>query len=94
MEGKDKIRDTYESAHALYQGQESNLNTFKRWIFPIKTTEGGGRSSDLATRLKILSPKQMLQRLPIALAQLKADNTLEDLLHEIRQIIFSLHRAK
>ena len=36
----------------------------------------------------------MLQRLPIALAQLKADNTLEDLLHEIRQIIFSLHRAK
>ena len=28
--------------------------------------------SDLATRLKILSPKQMLQRLPIALAQVKA----------------------
>ena len=28
--------------------------------------------SDLAKRLKILTPKQMLQRLPIALAQIKA----------------------
>ena len=39
--------------------------------------------------LKILIPKQMLQRLPIALAQVKADNTSEHLLNEIRQIIYS-----
>ena len=44
--------------------------------------------------LKILSPKQMLQRLPIALAQVKAGNTSENLLNEIRQIIYSLYRAK
>ena len=37
--------------------------------------------------LKILSPKQMLQRLPIALAQVKAGNTSENLLHEIRHNI-------
>ena len=43
-------------------------------------------------RLKILSPKQMLQRLPIALAQIKAGNTSENLLNEIRQIICSLYR--
>ena len=36
----------------------------------------------------------MLQRLPIALAQLKAGNTSENLLNEIRQIIYSLHRSK
>ena len=36
----------------------------------------------------------MLQRLPIALAQVKADNTSENLLNEIRQIIYLLHRAK
>ena len=36
----------------------------------------------------------MLQRLPIALAQVKAGNTSEKLLNEIRQIIYSLYRAK
>ena len=44
--------------------------------------------------LKILTPKQMLQRLPIALAKVKAGNTSENLLNEIRQIIYSLHREK
>ena len=37
-----------------------------------------------ATGLKILTPKQMLQRLPIALAQVKAGNNSENLLNKIR----------
>ena len=45
-------------------------------------------------RLKILTPKKMLQRLPIALAQVKAGNTSENLLNEIRKITYSLYRAK
>ena len=36
----------------------------------------------------------MLERLPIALAQVKAGNTSENLLNEIRQVIYSLHWAK
>ena len=44
--------------------------------------------------LKILTPKQMLQRLPIAFAQIKAGNTSENVLNGIRQIIYSLHWAK
>ena len=40
--------------------------------------------SKQGTRLKILTPKQMLQRLPIALAQKKAGNDSESLLNEIR----------
>ena len=36
----------------------------------------------------------MLQKLPIALGQVKASNTLENLLNEIRKIIYSLFRAK
>ena len=44
--------------------------------------------------LKILTPKQMLQRLPIALAQIKAGNNSESLLNEIRQIVYSLHQSK
>ena len=45
-------------------------------------------------RLKILTPKQMIQRLPIALAQVKAGNNSENLLNEIRQIVYSLYQSK
>ena len=44
--------------------------------------------------LKILTPKQMLQRLPIALAQVKTGNNSESLLNEIRQIVYSLYQSK
>ena len=44
--------------------------------------------------LKILTPKQMLQRLPIAFAQIKAGNNSESLLNEIRQIAYSLRQSK
>ena len=43
--------------------------------------------------LKIVTPKQMLQRLPIALAQAKAGNNSESLLNEIRQIVYSLYQS-
>ena len=43
---------------------------------------------------KILTPKQMLQWLPIALAQLKAGNTSENLLNEINQFIYFLYWSK
>ena len=46
------------------------------------------------TGLKILTPNQMLKRLPIALAQIKAGNNSEGLLNEIRQIAYSLYRLK
>ena len=36
----------------------------------------------------------MLQRLPIALAQIKAGNNSESLLNEIRQIVYSLYQSK
>ena len=49
-------------------------------------TEGKG--------LKILTPKQMLQRLPIALAQVKDGNNSEKLLNKIRQIVYSLYQSK
>ena len=44
--------------------------------------------------LKTLIPKQMLQRLPIALAQVKAGNNSESLLNKIRQIVYSLYESK
>ena len=43
--------------------------------------------------LKILTPSQMLSRLPITLAQLKAGNNPEKLKNEIRQLLSSLYRS-
>ena len=44
--------------------------------------------------VKILTPNQMLSRLPISLAQLKAGNNSEKLKNEIRQLLYSLYRSK
>ena len=46
------------------------------------------------TGLNILTPKQMLQRLPIAFAQVKAGSNSEGVLNEIRQIVYSLYQSK
>ena len=44
--------------------------------------------------LKILTPNQMLSRLPISLAELKAGNNSQKLKSEIRQLLYSLYRSK
>ena len=46
------------------------------------------------TGFNILTPKQMLQRLPTVLAQVKAVSNLENVLNEIRQIVYSLCQSK
>ena len=75
----------------LYDSRQAIIKLFKDYSsiaseaqHKIKYGEG----------LKILSPKQMLQIFPIAMAKLKAGNTSENLLNEIRQIIYSLYQAK
>ena len=64
-------------------------------IFPIKF-EGTGFSDKASalSNLKILTPKQMLQRLSIGFAQVKTYNTNENLLNEIRQITYFLYGVK
>ena len=42
----------------------------------------------------MLTPKQMIQRLPIPLVQVKAGNNSESLLNEIRQVFYSLYQSK
>ena len=82
---KEKNNNTYESANALYEGWEINLNAFKSRIFLLKSTKLKGRPSDLPStakvsdcmQLKIFAPKQMLWRLQAAPAQIQASNTSE-----------------
>ena len=61
-------------------------NAFKSRLFKSKSKTGTG--------LKILTPKQMLQRLPIALAKIKAGNNSQSFLIEIRQIVYFLYQSK
>ena len=44
--------------------------------------------------LKMLTPNQMLSRLPISLVQLNAGNNSEKLKNKIRQLSYSLYRSK
>ena len=62
------------------------FNIFEKILDFNKQQKGKG--------IKTSTPKQMLQRLPIALAQVNAGNTSKNLLHEIRKIIYSLYRAE
>ena len=84
-----KLRsDVLDSVGALVKGRELMYNAFRSGIFHRleKSQKGEG--------LKILTPNQMLKRLPIALAQVKAGNNSESLLNEIRQIVYSLYQSK
>ena len=65
-----------------------NTKTRLEAIYKQKQNETKG------TGLTILTPKQMLQRLPIALAEAKAGNNSESLLNEIRRIVYSLYQSK
>ena len=58
----------------------------------ISSGSTGEESATEGKGLKILTPNQMLGRLQISLAQLKAGNNSENLEHEIRQICYSLYR--
>ena len=77
----------------FFEAREILLDGFDSRIFLIKSKGSGLLNTD-HSKLKILTPKQMLQRLPIALAQVKAGNNSESLLNEIRQIVYSLYQSK
>ena len=90
LKNKEIKETTLNTLNNVY-AREMVLNGFKSGIFLIKST---GSSLTDHSKLKVLTPKQMLQRLPIVLAQVKAGNNSENLLNEIRQIIYSLYQTK
>ena len=73
---------------ALLEGREMVFKAFESGIFlKIEELKQG-------TGLKVLTSKQILERLPIALAQIKAGSNSESLLNEIGKIVYSLHQSK
>ena len=98
---KRKLRShVLDSVSSLVQGREVVLKAFQSGIFhKLEESQKGEGANEMSRvnaseRLKILTPNQILKRLPIALAQVKAGNNSESLLNEIRQIVYSLYRSK
>ena len=90
--GKKEVINNFNK---FYNSREEVINFFRDYIEKLSNANYDAKQNETkGTGLKILTPKQMLQRLPIALAQVKAGNNSESLLNEIRQIVYSLYQSK
>ena len=88
-------REVIDNLNKFYKFREEVINFFRDYIEMLSDANYNAKQNETEGKgLKILTPKQMLQRLPIALAQVKAGNNSESLLNEIRQIVYSLYQSK
>ena len=95
------VKKTYEQKEVInnvekfYSSSEEVINFFRDYIEMLSDANYDAKQNEtMGTGLKILTPKQMLQRLLIALPQVRAHNNVESLLNETRQIVYSLYRSK
>ena len=83
-------RNTSFNIEMLYKARNEAITFYDYYSLMMSEAKTKARATK-GTGLKISTPKQMLRRLPIALAQVKAGNNSESLLNEIRQIVYSLY---
>ena len=76
----------------LYKARKEAIKFYDN--YSLIASEAKNKVKNKSKGLKILTPKQMVQRLPTALAQVKTGNNSESLLNEIRQIVYSLYQLK
>ena len=81
----DNLKNPYNSRQEVVKMFNDYARNISRNIYDSKQA---------GTGFKILTPKQMLQKLPIALAQIKVGNNSQSLLNEIRQIVYYLYQSK
>ena len=86
-------KKTLANIDMLYNARNEAIKFIEDYGATILEAKKLAREQE-GTGLKIVTPNQMLKRLPIALALVKAGNNLESLLNEIRQIVYSLYRSK
>ena len=82
------VKNLHDSRQKIIGLLNDNSKIRSEAIYKSKQNENKGEV------LKILTPKQMLQILPIAFAQVKAGNNSESLLNEISQVVYSLYQSK
>ena len=74
--------------------EEKEIKKLCEIIYIVKEILKFNKQNQQGQGLKILTPDQMLSRLPITLAQLKAGNNSQKRKNEIRQLLYSLYRSK
>ena len=88
-------KEVINNLEKFYNSREEVINFFRDYIEMLSDANYDSKQNETKGKgLKILTPKQMLQRLPIALAQVKAGNNSESLLNEIKEIVCSLYQSK
>ena len=85
---KKHVEKVSEDKKSMIEENEKIINIVERILCLNQLEQQEGSS------LKILTPNQILSRLPIPLAQLNAGNNSEKLKNEIRQLLYSLYRSK
>ena len=90
-----KQKEVIDNLNKFYNSREEVINFFRHYIEMLSGANYYSKCGETKGKgHEILTPKQMLQRLLIALAQVKAGNNSESLLNEIRQIVYSLYQSK
>ena len=88
-------KELINNLEKFYNSREEVFNFFRDYVEMLSDANYDARNNETkGTGLKILTPKQMLQRLPIALTQVKAGNNSKTLLNQVRQNIYSLYQSK
>ena len=78
----------------LFNGRNEGIKLYNDYSLTILEAKKRAAEKQGGRGLKILTPKQILQRLPISLAKVKAGNNSESLLNEIRRTAYSLYQSK
>ena len=90
-----KQKEFINNLEKFYHSREEVISFFRNYTEKLSDANYDARKNETnGTRLIILTPKQMPQRLPIAYAQVKASHNSESLLNEIRKTFYSLYQSK
>ena len=88
-------KEVINNIERFYISRQEVFNFFRDFTEMLSDSDYKAKKNETKRAwVKIFTTKQMLQRLPIALAQVKADNNSENLLNEIRKSIYSLYQSK
>ena len=89
-----RLKDWKKEINKMSQDERKNKKSDKIVKIAKKILKFNKQQQQSGKGLKILTPNQMLSRLPLTLAQLKAGNNSEKLKNEIRQLLYSLYHSK
>ena len=79
----------------LHKGRNEVIKCYNDYSLIASEAKNNAKNQTTKGKeLKILTLKQLLERLPIAFAQVQASNNSENLLNKVRQVIYSLYQSK